>query len=55
LKYVSQVKKLPVDAHYCLVRTENEAEASTTPLRAHPLTRVRDYSKRELILFKVGP
>ncbi len=59
LKYVSHVKKLPVDAHYFLVRTENEAEASTTPqwspLRAHPLTRVRDYSKRELILFKVGP
>jgi len=59
LKYVSHVKKLPVDAHYFLVRTENETEASTTPqwspLRAHPLTRVRDYSKRELILFKVGP
>ena len=59
LKYVSHVKKLPVDARYFLVRTENEAEASTAPqwapLRAHPLTRVRDYSKRELVLFKVGP
>jgi 4-amino-4-deoxy-L-arabinose transferase-like glycosyltransferase len=59
LKYVSQVKKLPVDARYFLVRTKNEAEASTTPqwapLRAHPLTRVRDYSNRELVLFKVGP
>jgi 4-amino-4-deoxy-L-arabinose transferase-like glycosyltransferase len=59
LKYVSHVKKLPVDARYFLVRTKNEAEASTTPqwapLRAHPLTRVRDYSKRELVLFKVGP
>lgn len=59
LKYVSHVKKLPVEARYFLVRTENEAEASMTPkwapLRAHPLTRVQDYSKRELVLFKVGP
>jgi 4-amino-4-deoxy-L-arabinose transferase-like glycosyltransferase len=59
LKYVSYVKNLPVNARYFLVRTENEAEASTTPkwspLRAHPLARVRDYSKRELVLFKVGP
>jgi 4-amino-4-deoxy-L-arabinose transferase-like glycosyltransferase len=59
LKYVSYVKNLPVNARYFLVRTENEAEASTTPkwspLRAHPLARVRDYSKRELVLFKVEP
>jgi len=59
LKYVSHVKKLPVDARYFLVRKENEAEASTTPiwvpLHAHPLARVRDYSKRELVLFKVEP
>jgi 4-amino-4-deoxy-L-arabinose transferase-like glycosyltransferase len=59
LKYVSHVKKLPVDARYFLVRTKNETEASTTPqwapLRTHPLTRVRDYSQRELVLFKVGP
>jgi 4-amino-4-deoxy-L-arabinose transferase-like glycosyltransferase len=59
LKYVSYVKNLPVNARYFLVRTENEAEATTTskwsPLSAHPLTRVRDYSKRELVLFKVGP
>jgi 4-amino-4-deoxy-L-arabinose transferase-like glycosyltransferase len=59
LKYVSHVENLPVNARYFLVRTENEAEASTTsqwaPLRAHPLARVRDYSKRELVLFKVGP
>jgi 4-amino-4-deoxy-L-arabinose transferase-like glycosyltransferase len=59
VKYVSYVKNLPVNARYFLVRTENEAEASTTPkwspLRAHPLARVRDYSKRELVLFKVEP
>ena len=59
VKYVSYVKNLPVDARYFLVRTDNEAEASTTqkwaPLRAQPLARVRDYSKRELVLFKVAP
>jgi len=59
VKYVSYVKNLPIDARYFLVRTDNEAEASTTqkwaPLRAQPLARVRDYSKRELVLFKVAP
>jgi 4-amino-4-deoxy-L-arabinose transferase-like glycosyltransferase len=59
VKYVSYVKDLPVDARYFLVRTDNEAEASTTqkwaPLRAQPLARVRDYSKRELVLFEVAP
>jgi len=59
VRYVSYVKNLPVDARYFLVRTDNEAEASTTPkwapLRAQPLARVRDYSKRELVLFKVAP
>ncbi len=59
LEYVNHVKDLPVDARYFLVRTENEAEASTTPkwapFRAHPVARVRDYSKRELVLFKVAP
>ncbi len=59
VRYVSYVKNLPVDARYFLVRTDNEAEASTTqkwaPLRAQPLARVRDYSKRELVLFEVAP
>jgi 4-amino-4-deoxy-L-arabinose transferase-like glycosyltransferase len=59
VRYVSYIKNLPVDTRYFLVRTENEAAASSTPkwapLRAQPLARVRDYSKRELILFKVGP
>jgi 4-amino-4-deoxy-L-arabinose transferase-like glycosyltransferase len=59
LGYVSSVKNLPVDTRYFLVRTKDEAEASTTPkwapLRARPLARVRDYSKRELVLFKVAP
>jgi len=59
VRYVSSVKNLPVDARYFLVRTDNEVEASTTqkwaPRRAQPLARVRDYSKRELVLFKVAP
>jgi 4-amino-4-deoxy-L-arabinose transferase-like glycosyltransferase len=59
LGYVSSVENLPVDTRYFLVRTKDEAEASTTrkwaPLRVYPLARVRDYSKRELVLFKVAP
>ena len=59
VKYVSEIKKLPTDTHYFLVRTENEPEATSapnwSPLRAHPVARVQDYSKRELILFKVAP
>jgi 4-amino-4-deoxy-L-arabinose transferase-like glycosyltransferase len=59
VNYVSNIKKLPLDARYFLVRARNETEASSTqklaPLRAYPLARVRDYSKRELVLFKVAP
>jgi 4-amino-4-deoxy-L-arabinose transferase-like glycosyltransferase len=59
LNYVSDIKELPADTHYFVVRTENEAEATRapnwSPMRAHLVTRVRDYSKRELILFKVAP
>jgi len=59
VRYVSYIKNLPVDTRYFVVRTDNEATAASTrkwaPLRAQPLARVRDYSKRELILFKVGP
>lgn len=59
VKYVSHIRKLPADARYFLVRTENETEATTTskwaPLQARPVGRVRDYSKREMVLFKVAP
>ena len=59
VKYVSHIRKLPADARYFLVRTENETEATTTlkwaPLRAQPIARVHDYSKREMVLFKVAP
>jgi 4-amino-4-deoxy-L-arabinose transferase-like glycosyltransferase len=59
VKYVSDIEKLPADTHYFLVRPENEAEATSapnwSPLRTHLVVRVRDYSKRELILLKVAP
>jgi 4-amino-4-deoxy-L-arabinose transferase-like glycosyltransferase len=59
VQYVNQVKELPRDVHYFLVRIENEPEALAarewSPLQACPIARVYDYSKREMILFKVGP
>jgi 4-amino-4-deoxy-L-arabinose transferase-like glycosyltransferase len=59
VRYVSYVRNLPQHARYFLVRSENESEALAArkwaPLRAHPIARVRDYSKREMILFKVAP
>ena len=59
VQYVSNVNNLPRNVHYFLVRNENEAEALAArewaPLRARPIARVRDYSKREMVLFKVGP
>jgi 4-amino-4-deoxy-L-arabinose transferase-like glycosyltransferase len=59
VQYVSYVKKLPRDVRYFLVRNENEAESLAAqkwaPLRARPIARVRDYSKREMVLFKVAP
>jgi 4-amino-4-deoxy-L-arabinose transferase-like glycosyltransferase len=57
--YVSYVKNLPSNVRYFLVRNENEAEAFAgrkwAPQRARPIARVRDYSKREMVLFKVAP
>ena len=59
VQYVSSVKTLPRDVRYFLVRNKNEAEAVAAadwaPLRAQPIARVRDYSKREMVLFKVAP
>jgi len=59
VQYVSYVKNLPRNVHYFLVRNENEAEALAArkwaPQRARPIARVRDYSKREMVLFKVAP
>jgi 4-amino-4-deoxy-L-arabinose transferase-like glycosyltransferase len=59
VQYVSSVKNLPHDTRYFLVRNKNETEAVAAtdwaPLRARPIARVRDYSKREMVLFKVAP
>ncbi len=59
LKYVSSVADLPDETHYFLVRADNEAEAASTqkwaPRKAHPIARATDYTKREMILFEVGP
>ena len=55
LEYVGSVQELPTSAHYFLVRSEKETEATTTPLGAHLRARVRDYRKRELLLFEVAP
>jgi len=59
LKYVSSVADLPEETHYFLVRVDDEAEAASTqkwaPRKAHPIARATDYTKREIILFEVGP
>src|SRR5262249_5682107 len=59
VQYVSSVKDLPQNVRYFLVRKKNEMEAlaarDSAPLRARPIARVRDYSKREMVLFKVAP
>ncbi|MGB9476096.1 MAG: glycosyltransferase family 39 protein [Candidatus Udaeobacter sp.] len=59
LEYVSNVREVPADAHYFLVQSDKETEATTTPQwaprRAHLRARVQDYRKREVLLFEVGP
>src|SRR5437867_1787435 len=59
LEYVSSVADLPDETHYFLVRADNEEEAASTqkwaPRKAHPIARATDYTKREMILFEVGP
>jgi 4-amino-4-deoxy-L-arabinose transferase-like glycosyltransferase len=58
LGYVSGVQQLPADTHYFLVQSDKEAEVTNTPRwasrRAHLRARVRDYRKRELLLYEVG-
>jgi hypothetical protein len=59
VEYVSYIENLPWDTRYFLVRTEEEPEALAAqkwaPLRAQPIARVHDYSKREMVLFEVAP
>lgn len=59
LEYVGSVADLPRDTRYFLVRADYEKEAASTqkwaPRKAHPIARATDYTKREMILFEVGP
>jgi 4-amino-4-deoxy-L-arabinose transferase-like glycosyltransferase len=59
LEYVSDLQELPADAHYFLVQSDKEAEATNTARwtsrRAHLRARARDYRKRELLLYEVSP
>jgi hypothetical protein len=59
VQYVSDVENLPGSVRYFLVRHNNEAKALAAqkwaPLSPRPIARVRDYSKREMVLFKVAP
>ena len=59
LEYVDDVQELPADAHYFLIKIDVEAEATNTSRwtsrRANLRARVRDYRKRELLLYEVGP
>jgi len=58
LNYATEITKLPTNTHYFLVRIENEQEAITTqkwaPRWAHQLARIKDFHKREMVLFDVG-
>jgi len=58
VKYVSYIQNLPRDTRYFLVRSEKEPEVLAAQnggsLQAQPIARVHDYSKREMVLFKVG-
>ena len=59
VQYVSDLENLPGSVRYFLVRHNNEAKALAvqkwSPLRPRPIVRVRDYSKREMVLFEVAP
>jgi 4-amino-4-deoxy-L-arabinose transferase-like glycosyltransferase len=59
VQYVSEVENLPRNVRYFLVRNKNEAKALAArkwaPLRTRPIARVRDYSKREMVLFEIAP
>ena len=58
VQYVSDIENLPGSVRYFLVRHNNEAKALAAqkwaPLSPRPIARVRDYSKREMVLFEVA-
>ncbi|HZS17028.1 MAG TPA: glycosyltransferase family 39 protein [Candidatus Udaeobacter sp.] len=55
LEYVGSVREVPPDAHYFIVRSDKEADATSAVRQGHLRARVQDYRKRELLLFEVGP
>ena len=58
VQYVSDVENLPDSVRYFVVRHNNEAKALAAqkwaPVHPRPIARVRDYSKREMVLFEVA-
>jgi len=59
LGYLNDLQELPADAHYFLVQSDKEAEATSprrwASRRPHLRARVRDYRKRELLLYELAP
>jgi 4-amino-4-deoxy-L-arabinose transferase-like glycosyltransferase len=55
LEYVSRVEELPADVRYFVIRDNKNAETIATLRSAHLRARVRDYRKRELLLFEIPP
>jgi 4-amino-4-deoxy-L-arabinose transferase-like glycosyltransferase len=53
LEYVRRIQDLPADARYFVIRRNKEGAVTIALPRAHLRARVRDYRKRELILFEV--
>jgi hypothetical protein len=55
VKYVSSVDELPYEAHYFLVRPDNEQSALESqrwaPRKPRQVVKVKDYRKQTVILF----
>jgi 4-amino-4-deoxy-L-arabinose transferase-like glycosyltransferase len=58
VEYASHVEDLPVNTHYFVVQSKNEAEKTAVqkfaPRRAYPLARIHTGGHREMVLFRVG-
>jgi 4-amino-4-deoxy-L-arabinose transferase-like glycosyltransferase len=58
VEYASHVEDLPVNTHYFVVQSKNEAEKTAAqkfaPRRAYPLARIHTHGHREMVLFRVG-
>jgi 4-amino-4-deoxy-L-arabinose transferase-like glycosyltransferase len=58
VEYASHVRNLPVNTHYFIVQSRNEAEKTAAqrfaPRRAYPLARIHTHGHPEMVLFRVG-